>query len=280
MTFEDIRYTQQGSVATITFDRPASMNTARVQTHTELRAALDAADTDESVRAVIVTGEGRAFCGGTDISQGFQLPEGGDPASGRDIPPDVGGVTVLRLFRMRKPVIAAINGAAAGFGATFTLAMDTRIAAQGAKFAFPFTRRGICAESCSSWFLPRLVGMPAALDWMLSGRTFGADEALARGLVQELLAPEDLLPRAIEIAEEIATNCAPASVALNRRLLWQMLGAAHPAEAHMLESRGVAATLAGPDSAEGVASFREKRPPRFTGRVSDADFMDAWWPET
>ncbi|WP_290685785.1 MULTISPECIES: enoyl-CoA hydratase-related protein [unclassified Haematobacter] len=278
MDFDDIGYEVAGRVAVIAFRRPEQLNAARMQTHRELIAALDAADADDAVRAVIVTGEGRAFCAGTDLTQGFDLPSGGDPATGQGIPPDVGGVTVLRLFRMRKPVIAAINGPAAGFGATFTLAMDIRLASEAAKFAFPFARRGICAESCSSWFLPRLVGMQVAQDWMLTGRTFPAAEALARGLVLEVLPGEALMPRACALAEEIASNCAPVSVALNRRLLWQMGGAAHPEEAHRLESRGIAATLAGPDAAEGVASFRDRRPPHFTGTVADADYMESWWP--
>lgn len=278
MTYSDILYEVTDRVAVIAFNRPEVMNAARQQTHAELAAALDSADRDDGVRAVVVTGTGRAFCAGTDISNGFELPAGGDPTTGRDIPPDIGGQTVLRLFRMQKPVVAAINGPAAGFGATFTLAMDVRFAAEGAKFAFPFSRRAICAESCSSWFLPRLVGVQAALDWMLTGRTFAADEALSRGLVHEVLAADELMPRAMAWAQDIATNCAPASVALNRNLLWRMLGAAHPAEAHALESRGVAATLRMPDVDEGLASFRERRPPRFTGTVADAGYMAGWWP--
>ncbi len=277
MDFEDIGYAAAEGIATITFRKPEVMNAARRQTHRELIAALDAADADPAVRVVIVTGEGRAFCAGTDLSQGFSLPEGGDPATGAGVPPDVGGQTVLRLYRMRKPVIAAINGAAVGFGATFTLAMDMRLAAEGAKFAFPFTRRGICAESCSSWFLPRLVGMQVAQDWMLTGRTFPAAEAAARGLVLEVLAPEALLPRALALARDMAQNCAPGSMALNRQLLWRMAGAAHPLEAHLLESRGIADRIASADAAEGVASFKERRAPRFTGSVADTDYMRSWW---
>ena len=279
MVFEDIAYAVDGPVATISFARPEVMNAARNETHLELQAALDAADRHDAVRAVIVTGTGRAFCAGTDISDGFRLPAGGDPATGEGVPADVGGVTVLRLFRMRKPVIAAINGAAAGFGATFTLAMDIRLAAETAKFAFPFTRRGICAESCSSWFLPRLVGMQTAQDWMLTGRTFPASEALARGLVHELLAAEDLLPRARALALDIAENCAPVSVALNRQLLWRMMGADHPEIAHALESRAVAARMASDDVREGVDSFKERRAPRFGDGLADAPYMTAWWPD-
>lgn len=274
---EDIRYDCENGVATITFARPEVMNAARMRTHEELLAAFDRADEDEAVRAVIVTGEGRAFCAGTDISDGFQLPEGGDPATGEGIPADIGGKTVLRLFRMRKPVIAAINGPAAGFGLTVTLAMDLRLVSENARFAFPFSRRGICVESCSSWFLPRIVGLQTAMDWMLTGRTFSADEALARGLAHEHLSQDDLLPRARAIATDIAQNCAPASVAINRQMLLRMLGADHPRQAHELESRGVAATVAGADAAEGVLSFKEKRTPHFTGKASDADYMSAWW---
>lgn len=278
MEFADIGYVVDAGVATITLRRPELLNAARMQTHHELVAALDLADGDPGVRVVIVTGEGRAFCAGTDLSAGFDVPKGGDPATGAGIPPDIGGQTVLRLFEMRKPVIAAINGAAVGFGATFTLAMDLRLAATGAKFAFPFTRRGICAESCSSWFLPRLVGMQVAQDWMLTGRTFGAEEALARGLVLELLAPEDLLPRARALALDMAQNCAPGSMALNRQLLWRMTGADHPRAAHALESRGVANRVASADCAEGVASFKERRAPHFPGTLADVAYMDAWWP--
>ena len=277
MHFDDITYAADDGVATITFNRLDVMNAARMQTQEELVAALDAADADDGVRCVIVTGEGRAFCAGTDISDGFRLPAGGDPASGEGIPADIGGITVLRLFEMRKPVIGAINGAAVGFGATFTLAMDIRLVSDGAKFAVPFTRRGICAESCSSWFLPRLVGLQTAMDWMLTGRTFLADEALQRGLAHECLPAENLMERARAMARDIADNCAPVSLAINRQMLLRMMGAEHPRIAHELESRALAACLAAPDAAEGVASFREKRPPCFTGTVSDAGYMRNWW---
>lgn len=278
MQFDDILYTSAGGIATITFNRPDVMNAARMQTHAELVAALDAADRDDDVRAVIITGQGRAFCAGTDISGGFDLPSGGNPETGDGIPPDIGGVTVLRLFDMRKPVIGAINGAAAGFGASLTLAMDIRLVSETAKFAFPFTRRGICVESCSSWFLPRLVGLQTAMDWMLTGRTFSADEALQRGLAHECLPADELVERARTIASDIAAHCAPASVAINRQMLLHMMGADHPRIAHELESRAVAACLAAPDAAEGVLSFREKRAPRFTGTAADAGYMRHWWP--
>lgn len=279
MQFQDILYEVTDGVAVIRFNRPEAMNAARLQTHLDLYDALEAADADDAVRAVVVTGAGRAFCAGTDISGGFDLPTGGDPVTGEGVPPDVGGRVVLRLFRMSKPVAAAINGPAAGFGATFTLAMDVRFAAEGAKFAFPFSRRAICVESCSSWFLPRLVGIQTAQDWMLSGRTFLAAEALAKGLVLEVLPPAEVLDRAMAWARDIAQNCAPASVAVNRRMLWQMMGADHPVQAHQLESRAIAALLAQPDVQEGVASFRERRAPQFSGTVANAGFLQAWWPD-
>lgn len=278
--FQDIDYQVREGLATITFQRPEVLNAARMQTHHDLVAALDLADADDTVRVVIVTGAGpRAFCAGTDLSAGLDLPKGGNPATGAGVPPDIGGVSVLRVYRMRKPVIAAINGAAVGFGATFTLAMDIRLSVPGAKFAFPFSRRGICAESCSSWFLPRLVGMQVAQDWMLSGRTFAAEEALARGLVLELLPPEDLLPQARSMAREMIENCAPGSLALNRQLLWRMSGAAHPLEAHLLESRGIAERVTSPDALEGVAAFRERRAADFPGTTRDTAYMRAWWPD-
>ena len=276
MQFQDITYDIDQAIATIAFNRPDAMNAARHETVAELIEALDLADKDDTVKCVIVTGKGRAFCAGTDISNGFTLPTGGNPETGEAIPRDLGGVVVLRVFEMSKPVIGAINGAAAGFGATFTLAFDMRLASDNAKFAFPFTRRGICVESCSSWYLPRLVGMQTAMDWMLTGRTFGVAEAERRGLVHEVCAPQDLMTRARQIATDIAENCSPASVAINRRMLLAMMSAGHPEIAHELESRAVSACMSGPDIKEGAASFLEKRKPNFSSTVADADFMKKW----
>ena len=280
MTFEDIRYAVAAGVATITLDRPDKLNAAHVGTLEELIAALDAADADDAVRVVVVTGSGRAFCAGTDLANGFaDLPAGGDPATGEGVGADVGGRVTLRLFAMNKPVLAAVNGAAAGFGATVLLAMDRRIAVTTARFVFPFVRRGIVAESCSSWFLPRLVGIATALDWMLSGRVIAADEALDKGLVDELVEPEALLPRVAAVAADIAAHAAPASIAFTRRLLWRMLGADGPEVAHDYESRALAALLAHPDASEGVQSFVERRPPAFSGTTADAAVLKQWWPD-
>lgn len=277
MNLEDVRYEAREAVAIITLDRPERLNAARVRTIDELRMALDRADGDDAIRAVIVTGAGRAFCAGADVENGFDLPTGGDPATGVGVPSDIGGRVTLRLLQMRKPVIAAINGAAAGFGATVILAMDRRFASSSAKFVYPFVRRGIMAESCSSWFLPRLVGMSSALDWMLTGRTIPVTEALAKGLVDEVTEPDQVLDRALAYACEIASQTAPMSVAVTRQLLWRMANTDHPQLAHNLESRALTALLAHSDALEGVASFIEKRSPSFGGKASATDFMDKWW---
>lgn len=277
-TGSDIAYSVRGSAAVLAFDRPDRMNAARMRTHDDLIAAFDRAEADDKVRCIILTGTGRAFCAGTDIGGGFELPTGGDAATGEGVPPDVGGETVLRIFRLNKPVIAAVNGAAVGFGASVTLACDMRIASDSAKWGFVFTRRGIAAESCSSWFLPRVVGVATALDWMLTGRMVTAAEAQEAGLAKSVVPPDQLLDAALAVAEDIAMNTSPVSVAMNRQLLWRMLGAAHPVEAHALESRAIAARLAHPDSAEGVAAFTERRPPKFEPGLAAAEIMRGWWP--
>jgi enoyl-CoA hydratase/carnithine racemase len=277
MDWQDIDYVKDGTTAIIALNRPEKLNAVRMRSLDELVAALDDADADDAIRAVVVTGNGRAFCAGTDLSDGFDLPMGGDPATGDGVPPDAGGRVTLRLYEMTKPVIAAVNGPAVGFGATSLLAMDFRLAAAEAKFCYIFARRGIVAESCSSWFLPRIVGVATALDWMLTGRMVPAQEALQKGRVQDVVPAEALLPRAMEIARGIAETTAPVSVAINRQLMWKMLDAEHPRMAHALESRGVAATLAGPDAREGARAFAERRAPAFTSKASDAAFMRAWW---
>ncbi|WP_342640643.1 enoyl-CoA hydratase-related protein [Rhodoligotrophos ferricapiens] len=277
MSYQDLEYEKAAGIVTIWLNRPEKLNAARKETHDELLAALSRADEDDDVRVVVVSGRGRAFCAGTDLSGGFSLPSGGDPATGEGVPADLGGRVTLRLFDMRKPVIGAINGVAVGFGATFLLPMDVRFASSEARFGFVFSRRGIVAESCSSWFLPRLVGIPTALDWMITGRLILAEEALKAGLVQKVLPPDHLLAEAMTLAQDIVKQTAPVSVAVNRQLLWKMMGADHPRIAHALESRALSATLAHPDSAEGARSFAEKRPAEFRGRISEAAFIDGWW---
>ncbi|MGB3830464.1 MAG: enoyl-CoA hydratase-related protein [Mesorhizobium sp.] len=273
-----IRYAVEGYVAVVTLDGPQKLNAVTQESIDDLFDVLETLDREDAVRAVVVTGAGRAFCAGTDLTSGFSLPAGGSPVTGEGVPADVGARVVLRIFRMNKPVIGAINGPAIGFGASLVLPMDIRICSSAGSFGYVFVRRGIVAESCSSWFLPRVVGIATATEWMMSGRIVGADEALRRGLVHETAAPEALVPRAMQIAADIAANGAPVSVAMTRRLLWRMLGASHPIEAHRYESRALVATLALPDVDEALAAFREKRPPRFGASVSENDLPSAWWP--
>jgi enoyl-CoA hydratase/carnithine racemase len=252
-------------------------------------AAFDLVDGDDDVRAVIVTGDGRGFCAGADLSGGGDTfaaggsdVDSGVSHGGRVVPRDGGGLVTLRIFECTKPVIAAINGPAVGVGVTMTLPMDIRMASTAAKFGFVFARRGIVPEACSSWFLPRLVGISQAAEWCYSGRVFGPDEALAGRLVRSVHAPDELLPAARAIATDIAANTSPVSVALTRQMLWRMLGADHPMEAHRIDSRGILERGRSADAAEGVTSFLEKRPAVFPMKVSDGlpDVFPDWQPPT
>jgi len=278
--YEQIIYAVEDGIATITLNRPDKLNAFTETMRRELIAAFDQIDADDAVRAVIVTGAGRAFCAGADLSAGGKTF---DYAARGAIAPDQqrrdgGGTVSLRIFECRKPVIAAVNGPAVGVGATMQLPMDIRLAAESARFGFVFTRRGVVPEACSSWFLPRLVGIQQALDWVLTGRVFDAQEALAGGLVKRVLPAAGLLPAARALAREIADNTSAVSVALARQMLWRMLGADHPMEAHKIDSRAIYFMGKSPDAHEGVASFLEKRPARFTMRPS-ADMPDfyPWW---
>ena len=264
----DMLYAAAEHVATITFARPEQLNAFRAATLREFIALLDRVDADDEIRAVVVTGQGRAFCAGADISGGPRAFEPTPDSSGGAPPRDGGGILALRIHTLKKPIIAAVNGASVGMGATMTLPMDVRMASTTARFGFPFTRRGIIPEGCSSWFLPRVVGIGAASELMLTGRLVDADEALALGLVRSVHAPDDLLPAAYEIAREISVNAAPVSAAMTRQLLLRLLGASDPMDAHLAESRGLAARARGGDAREGVASFLEKRAPQFPDRVS------------
>lgn len=279
MNYTQILYAVEDGVLTLTLNRPDKLNAF---THTMLRELIDAfdrADADDDVRVVIVTGAGRGFCAGADLSAGagsFDHAAERDAASHRD----GGGLLTLRIYESRKPVIAAINGAAVGVGATMTLPMDIRLASSDARFGFVFARRGIVPEACSSWFLPRVVGISQALEWAYSGRVFPAQEALAGRLVKEVLAPEDLLPRARAIAAEIVTQTSAISVTLIRHMMWRMLSADHPMDAHRIDSRGVYALGQTADAKEGVSSFLEKRAPQFPGKVSrDLPDFFPWWEE-
>lgn len=285
--FSTLTLTVDDGIATLTLNRPEKLNAFTAQMRTELIAAFDATDADDAVRAVIVTGAGRAFCAGADLSTGGQTFDYAarqdalrEEAKVGDVYRDGGGQVSLRIFNSLKPVIAAVNGAAVGVGVTMQLPMDIRIASTDARFGFVFARRGIVPEACSSWFLSRAVGLQTALEWCYSGRVFGADEALQRGLVRSLHAPAELLPAARAIAREIADHSAPVSVALTRQMLWRMAGAEHPMMAHRVDSRAIQARGRSADAREGVSSFLEKRAPRYPDRVS-ADLPDVFpgWQE-
>jgi enoyl-CoA hydratase/carnithine racemase len=295
--FQTIKTEVEDGIFTLTLHRPDKMNAFTGEMMAEMVAAFDMADADDAVRAVIVTGSGeRAFCAGADLSAGdatfdyAKRSDAGDHdtavrADGsidvtHEGARDAGGRLTLRIFNNKKPVIGAINGAAVGIGATMQLAMDFRLASFTARFGFVFARRGIVPEAASSWFLPRLVGISQALDWCYSGRVFGAEEALAGGLVRSVHAPEDLLPAARALAKELTADSAPVSVALTRQMMWRMLGAAHPMEAHKLDSRAIWSRGAGGDAKEGVSSFLEKRAAVYPDTVSsDMPHFAPWMDE-
>ena len=278
MEFEQITTELNDNVVTITLNRPERLNAFTATMGDELRAAFDNADADDEVRAVIVTGAGRGFCAGADLERGGETFTGRAREESDPVPRDGGGRLTLRIFESTKPVIAAINGPAVGIGATMTLPMDVRLASESARVGFVFSRRGIVPEACSSWFLPRLVGISRAMEWVATGRVFDAKEALEGGLVRSVHPAGDLLAAAGALAREIVDNAAPVSVALARMMMWRMLGAEHPMIAHRADSRGMYYRGASADAAEGITSFLEKRPAQFTDRVSDGlpDVMPGW----
>lgn len=281
--FATFDYRLEDGVAVATFNRPDRMNTFTNQVMEEMIRLFDHTDADDDVRAVVVTGSGRAFCAGADLGTGgntfdYDKRQRGEDIIVNGIRRDGGGRVTLRIFDSLKPVIAAVNGAAVGIGVTMQLPMDARLASTGARFGFVFNRRGITPEACSSWFLPRLVGVPNALEWIYSGRVFGAQEALDKGLVQSLHDPDDLLPAAIAHARAMTESSAPVSIAVSRKLVWQMLGAAHPMDAHIIDSRSIQARGKSADAKEGIASFLEKREASYPDKVS-TDMPDLPWPE-
>jgi len=298
MTYNTIRYEVADRILTVTLHRPDKLNAFTAEMMAELIDAFDKADADDGVRAIVVTGAGRAFCAGADLSAGAATfdydnradaprAEHGSPIGadgtidyGHPAVRDGGGRLTLRIFECLKPVIAAVNGPAVGVGVTMQLAMDIRLASEEAKFGFVFARRGIVPEAASSFFLPKLVGVQRALEWCYTGRVFPAQEALAGGLVRSLHRPEELLPAAYALAREIADNTAPVSVALTRQMIWRMAGADHPMEAHKVDSRAIYARGRSGDAREGVTSFLEKRSADYPDRVS-ADLPDffPWWEE-
>jgi enoyl-CoA hydratase/carnithine racemase len=295
MVYEQILYEVSDNILTITLNRPERLNAFTGQMMNEMIDAFDKADADDNIRAIIVTGAGRGFCAGADLSAGadtFDATRLDRPERAAAIGPDGkvdysneavrdgGGRLTLRIFECLKPVIAAVNGPAVGVGVTMQLAMDIRLASENARFGFVFSRRGIVPEACSSWFLPRVVGISQALEWAFSGRVFPPEEAIAGGLVSKVYAPDKLIPAARALAREIADNTSQVSVALIRQMFWKMLGADHPMEAHKIDSRGIFARGASPDVKEGVVSFHEKRPAKFPDRISkDMPPYFPWWKE-
>jgi enoyl-CoA hydratase/carnithine racemase len=283
VNYETLLYEPDGPILVVTLNRPDKLNAYTAVMGAELEDAFARADQDDDIRVVIVTGAGRGFCAGADISAGAGAfdtrAEGSVAFAAPDRPRPSGGQGFVgAIFNCRKPSIAAINGAAVGVGATLTLPMDIRIAAEGARIGFVFARRGLVPEAGSAWFLPKLVGLPQALRWCLSGSLIPADEALAGGLVSEVTAPDDLLPRAKAIATEIARNTAPVSVALTRQMLWRFAGAPDPFDLLKLDGPLAMALGAGPDVREGVSAFLEKREPQFPGKVSkDLPPQYPWW---
>ena len=281
MTYEHILYAVSERILTLTLNRPEKLNAFTAKMRDELIDAFDHADRDDDVRAIVITGAGRAFCAGADLSSRggtFDAAKRGGTDPGLDGHRDGGGQVTLRMYESLKPILVACNGPAVGIGVTMQLAADIRLASDAARYGFVFTRRGIVMEACSSWFLPRLVGMQQAMEWVSTGRVFSAQEALAGGLVRSVHALDDLLPAAYALAREIADNTSAVSVALNRQMMWKMLGAAHPMDAHRIDSKGIYAMGTSPDVKEGVESFLDKRAPKFPMRVStDMPAYFPWW---
>ena len=296
MTYETIRYAVSEGIATVTLHRPDKLNAFTPTMQTELIRAFDVADADDEVRVVVVTGTGRAFCAGADLSQGatsfdaranqqtsnganaLTFDKDGRPDYDNEAIRDSGGRLTLRIFECLKPVIAAVNGPAVGIGVTMQLPMDFRLASDSARFGFVFARRGVVPEAASSWFLPRIVSTPQALEWCLTGRIFDAREALAGGLVRSVHPPQSLLPAAYALAREIAENTAPVSAAVTRQMLWRIPSAAHPISAHRVDSRLMLDRGMSADAHEGVESFLQKRPAVYPDRVSrDLPSSYPWW---
>jgi len=279
MNYETIIYDVEDGILTLTLNRPDKLNAFNGDMLNEMCDALDKADADDNVKAIIVTGAGRAFCAGADLARGGDTFDHDAQGLG-GMKRDGGGLLTLRIFECMKPIIAACNGPAVGVGVTMQCAMDIRLASDNAKYGFVFAKRGIVPEACSSWFLPRIVGISTALEWAYSGRIFQASEALERRLVRSVHKPDDLLPAARDLAHEFAEQTSSISIAMIRHMMWKMLGADHPMEAHQVDSRGVYFTGRSADAKEGVQSFLEKRPAEFPGKVTeDMPEFFPWWKE-
>lgn len=278
MDYEQILYDVDDGILTITLNRPEKLNAFTGQMMNEVIDAMDRADADDAVKAIIITGAGRGFCAGADLSRGGDTFDNGAKEHDDRIRRDGGGLLTLRFFESLKPIISACNGPSVGVGTTMQCAMDIRLASEDARYGFVFSRRGLVPEACSSWFLPRIVGIQTALEWGFSGRVFDAQEALSRGLVRSIHKPADLMPAARDLAHELADHSSSVSIAVMRQMLWRMLGADHPMEAHKVDSRAFHFMGKSADAYEGVESFLQKRPAAFPGKVSaDMPPFFPWW---
>ena len=268
--YKELLTSQHGDTFVISLNRPKKLNAFTKTMQEELIKVFDYTDENDDIKSVVITGEGRAYCAGADLVDGpntFNYSEQGNRLSNDDHR-DGGGLVALRIFRSKKPVIGAINGDAVGVGATMTLPMDVRIASKSARFGFVFSRRGAVPEACSSWFLPRIVGISKALDWCYTGKVFNSQEALQHGLVSEVVPDDKLIARALEIGSSYSSKTSAISVSLARQMMWNMLAATHPEEAHILDSMAMERMGKSPDIKEGIASFLEKRAPSFSMKVS------------
>ena len=268
--YKELLTSQHGDTFVISLNRPKKLNAFTKTMQDELIKAFDYSDENDDIKSVVITGKGRAYCAGADLVDGpntFNYSEEGNRLSNDDNR-DGGGLVALRIFRSKKPVIGAINGDAVGVGATMTLPMDIRIASKSARFGFVFSRRGAVPEACSSWFLPRIVGISKALDWCYTGKVFNSQEALQYGLVSDVLPDDKLIDRALEIGSSYSAKTSAVSVSLARRMMWNMLAATHPEEAHILDSMAMERMGKSLDIKEGIASFLEKRAPNFSMKVS------------
>ncbi len=296
MTYKTIITDIKDNILTITLNRPDILNAFNIEMQNELIDSFNKADKDDEVKAIIITGAGRAFCAGADLSSREEtfnyenrkdrpdrtgaVSENGKIDWSHPSVRDGGGKLTLQIFNCLKPVISACNGPAVGVGVTMQLAMDIRLASSKAKYGFVFARRGLVPEACSSWFLPRIVGVSKALEWIYSGKVFEAEEALQGGLIRSIHEPADLIDSAKKIAKEIIDNCAPVSIALSRQMIWRMAGASHPMDAHKIDSRGIFSRGRMTDVKEGIASFLDKRSPIFSDKVnSDMPEYFPWWNE-